>query len=255
MDLLIGHTGFVGSTLARARDFDRTVNSTTINEIRGQTFDLVVNCGVPAEKWRANKEPDQDRANIASLMEVLSTISARRFVQISTIDVFKTPVNVDETTDPIQQGLHAYGLHRLELERFIATDFPKVTTLRLPGLFGRGLKKNIIFDLMHQRLLENINPNSAFQWYPLDRLAEDMARAVSNDLSLLHLAPEPLATEELVERVFKGSPIGAPEGLAPRYDFRTCHDALFERTDGYIMGKEEVIAALQTFVADEAGIT
>jgi len=227
------------------------VNSTTINDIRGQTFGLVVNCGVPAEKWRANQHPEQDRANIADLMEVLSTISADRFVQISTVDVFGDPVEVDEATRPIEEGLHAYGLHRLELEHFVTDHFPTATVLRLPGLFGRGLKKNIVFDLMHQRLLEAVNPNGVFQWYPLSRLAEDMERAISNDLSLLHLAPEPLATKELVERVFHGAEIGQQRDPAPIYDFRTCHDGLFGRSDGYIMNKEDVILALQEFISKE----
>lgn len=210
-----------------------------------------MNCGVPAEKWRANQNPEQDRANIAGLMDVLSTISAKHFVQISTIDVFRTPVEVDETVRPSEQGLHAYGLHRLELEQFISARFPKVTVLRLPGLFGLGLKKNIIFDLMHQRLLENINPKSVFQWYPLDRLASDMTQAISNDLTMLHLAPEPIATEEMVDRVFAGAEIGAPRNPAPIYDFRTRHASLYDRTDGYIMGKDEVISALHRFITEE----
>ena len=64
---LVGHTGLVGSNLARQRGFDDLYRSTNIGEIRGRHFELVVNSGVSAVKWRANQEPDADREAILSL--------------------------------------------------------------------------------------------------------------------------------------------------------------------------------------------
>src|SRR4051812_29144381 len=65
---LIGHTGFVGSNLARQARFDATYNSANIDSIAGQEFDLLVIAGVRAEKWIANANPDQDRAGIERLL-------------------------------------------------------------------------------------------------------------------------------------------------------------------------------------------
>ena len=57
---LIGHSGFVGGNLKAQMNFDHFFNSTNIAEIRGQKFDEVYISAAPAEKWRANKEPEND---------------------------------------------------------------------------------------------------------------------------------------------------------------------------------------------------
>ena len=47
-DALIGHSGFVGSSLLRQRPFEARFRSTDIAEARGRTCDLVVCAGAPA---------------------------------------------------------------------------------------------------------------------------------------------------------------------------------------------------------------
>ncbi len=88
---LIGYTGFVGSNLLRARSFDDLYNSSNIGNIVGKHYDLLVCAGVPAVKWKANKEPDRDREQIAALIDPLSKVTADRFILISTIDVYSNP--------------------------------------------------------------------------------------------------------------------------------------------------------------------
>ena len=65
---LIGYTGFVGSNLARQLRFDATYNTSNIESIAGEEFDLLVCAGVRAEKWIANANPDADRAGIRHRM-------------------------------------------------------------------------------------------------------------------------------------------------------------------------------------------
>ena len=117
---LIGFSGFVGSTLLKQAQFDALYRSTTIGEIEGKVFDTVVCAGAPAQKWIANREPEADRQNIDSLMAQLLTIQCKTFILISTVDVFKSPIGVDEDTLVDETGLHAYGLHRRLLEKFVA---------------------------------------------------------------------------------------------------------------------------------------
>src|SRR5215469_14786624 len=88
---LIGHTGYVGGTLARSVCRAAMYNSKNIDSIRGRSFDLLVCAGVSAVKWLANKDPEADRAGIARLTDALAEVQAREFVLVSTIDVYPDP--------------------------------------------------------------------------------------------------------------------------------------------------------------------
>nr|WP_321985542.1 hypothetical protein [uncultured Lichenicoccus sp.] len=251
-DALIGHTGFVGSNLLRQRGFASTYNSATIGDIDGQRFDAVVCAGAAAVKWWANQNPEQDRLRIEALMRHLDTIAATHFTLISTIDVYDRPVAVDETDQPDPALLHAYGRNRLMLERHVADRFADRLIVRLPGLFGPGLKKNVIHDLMHGERLGAINPASTFQWYPLDRLAADLARARGLGFNLLNLATAPLDTATLSGGLFRNLAIGAQAAAPVTYDMRTRHAASFGGANGFVMDAAAVLDALARFVGRAA---
>lgn len=247
--VLIGHTGFVGSNLAKAHDFDTCVNSSTIGDLRGGDFDTIVCAGVSAVKWKANKEPEADAEGIRRLTDVLDTVTARRMILISTVDVLKAPNGQDEQMPVDTDGLHAYGLHRLLLEHRVAARFPTTHILRLPALFGPGLRKNIIFDLMHDNMLEVINPLSRFQWYPTARLWSDIQTVVSAGLPLAHLASEPVRTSDILARHFAGKAVGSEPSAPAVYNFQTCHADVFGKSGRYMMSRDDVLASLGTYLA------
>ncbi|PZW37736.1 hypothetical protein C8P66_14113 [Humitalea rosea] len=249
-DALIGCTGFVGSILAAQGGFEGLYNSRNIGDIRGRSFRRVICAGVSAKKWLANKEPEADRAGIAALMEPLRTVRAESFVLISTVDVFASSEGVDEATVPNRAGLHPYGLHRLELEDFILGQFPRVHILRLPALFGPGLRKNILFDLLNDNMVDAVNPDAAFQWYPVQRLHGDIAAAEAAGLQLSHLATEPLPTREILDAFFSDKVVGG-KGAAPVYDLRTRHAEIFGGKGPYLMDRAQVLAEIGRFVAAE----
>ena len=247
---LLGHSGFVGSNLARDTDFDCLVNSRNLALVNGQRFDRVVCAALPAAKWIANANPEADRANMLGLMAGIDRLETDLFVLISTVDVYPVPRNVDESVSPAVADIaQAYGRHRLEFEEFIRKRFRCSIIVRLPALFGPGLKKNAIFDLMHDNQLELINSCSAFQWYPVRRLFGDLDMIEKAGLSLVNIATEPLAMLDIQQRFFPGKVIGNGTGNAASYDFRTLHAARWGRTDGYCLGRDEVIEEIGGFVA------
>jgi len=245
---LIGHTGFVGGTLCRTGSFNLLINRANLATLRGQRLERVVCAGLPAAKWIANREPAADGANMESLRDVLATVEARQFVLISTIDVYPETVGHDEDYDCSLLPNHAYGANRLAFEQFVRTRFPHAHIIRLPGLFGPGLRKNVIHDLLHENGLAAINPESTFQWYPITRLANDLSRVEKAGLRLVNLFTEPLQTREILERFFPGKQVGAAPASCARYELRTKHANVFGRSDGYIMGRDAVLMALSAYL-------
>jgi hypothetical protein len=246
---LIGHTGFVGGTLLAAGGFTHGFNSRDFRDMRGAEFDEVVCAGIPAVKYLANREPEQDRAAIGALLEVLVTVRAGRFILISTIDVYPDPAQpLDEAT--VLEGLpnHPYGLHRFEVEQFVASRFPNHAVVRLPALFGEGMKKNALYDLLHGNQVDKVNPAAQFQWYPTRRLPGDLVCVARAGLRLVNLVTEPVGMCDVVRRFFPGAGVGPEIKPAPRYDLRTRHAELFGGTVPYITGRSQVLLAMGDFI-------
>ena len=104
--------------------------------------------------------------------------------------------------------LHPYGRHRFALEQFVRQHFASHSIVRLPALFGAGLKKNALFDLMHDHRTEAIDPEARFQWYPLARLAADIETIVTARVGLINVTAEPIAMASLQARFFPGCAAG-----------------------------------------------
>lgn len=245
--VLIGHTGFVGGLLARRMSFDFTVNRANLHELRYRRVERVICAGLPAAKWIANRDPAADRDNVGRLCDVLDTVTTKTFVLISTIDVYPFTRNADEEFDPRGVPNHSYGTHRLEFETFIRDRFPDARIIRLPALFGVGLRKNVLFDLLHGNQLELINPDSHFQWYPLERLPDDIELADAHGLRLVNLFTEPVATRDILEQFFPDAAVGARAQPPAHYDLHTRHAALFGGQGRYILSAQETLTELGEF--------
>ncbi|WP_160683812.1 sugar nucleotide-binding protein [Clostridium sp. C2-6-12] len=147
--ILVGYTGFVGSNLVNMCNFKGKYNSKNIEDAFESNPDLLIYAGVKAEKFLANKEPEKDYEIIKNAFNNIKKINPKHIVLISTIDVYKNPVDVDESTEIDTSNLHPYGYNRYELEKMVSENFENHTIIRLPGLFGKNLKKNFIYDLIN----------------------------------------------------------------------------------------------------------
>ena len=159
---LVGWSGLVGGNLLAQTSFDYRFRSTDIADLPNQAYDLLVCAGAPAEKWKANQDPQGDLERLEPLFDALRRVQAKKVVLISTIDVFAKPIDVDESSPTLSDTASVYGKHRALLEDLVRGRF-ETTILRLPGLFGPGLKKNVIFDLLHNNQIEKIHPGGVFQ--------------------------------------------------------------------------------------------
>lgn len=248
---LIGFAGFVGSMLLRQAHFSALFRSTNIHEIDNREFDVVVCAGAPAQKWIANREPEEDRNKIESLISHLRTIKCQKFILISTVDVFKAPTGVDESTPVDESGLHAYGLHRRLLEKFVEQHFPGSLIVRLPGLVGPGLRKNVIFDFLNNNNLHSIESRGVFQFYPMVNLWYDIQTALKAGLSMVHLTAEPISVADVSMRGF-GRPFTQTLDNPPaRYDMQTQHAQIFGAQGRYQYSARESILAIRAYAQSE----
>jgi len=248
---LIGFSGFVGSTLLKQGNFESIYRSTTIDDIDGQTFDTVVCAGAPAQKWIANREPEADRQKIDGLIAHLKTIQCKTFILVSTVDVFKSPVDVDEETPVDESGLHAYGLHRRLLERFVESHFTNYLIVRLPGLVGPGLRKNVIFDFLNENNVHAIDSRGVFQFYPMVNLWYDIQTSLNAGLRLVHLTAAPISVREISEQGF-GKPFDHILATPPAtYNMRTRHACIFGASGHYQYSKRETIQAIRAYAQSE----
>ena len=251
MNALIGHTGFVGSNLMEQYRFDAFFNSKNIQDIRRRRFETVVCAGVQAKKWWANQHPEEDWAGIEKLLNALADMETSTFILISTVDVYARPVRVTEST-PITPENHAYGKNRYAVEQFITAHFGDHLILRLPGLFGRGLKKNVIYDLLNNNCLDQINPASEYQYYCLDHLWQDIQRSLRHGIRLLNVATEPVKTQDIIDRYFPNQKdrVGQPKSFTATYDMRSEHAHLWRPDAGdYLYDAETVLGEIGQFVS------
>ena len=248
---LIGHSGFVGSTLLKQREFESLYRSTNISEISRKSFDLVVCAAASAQKWIANREPNADRQKIEGLISHLKTIQCATFVLISTVDVFKAPIGVTEETAIETDGLHAYGTHRRMLEVFVEQNFPNFLVVRLPGLVGPGLRKNVIFDLLNANNTHTIDSRGIFQFYPMVNLWYDIQTALRAKITTAHLTAEPISVAELAASGFGMKFDQVLSGSAATYDMRSIHARIFGGGGAYQYSKRETIQAIRAFAQSE----
>lgn len=312
MKALVGYTGFVGSNLKIQTDFNAHFNSKNIRDAFGLEPELLVYCGVKAEKYMANQNPEADLAHIKDTMANISAIAPKKIVLISTIDVYPEPRDADEFTTPELNAFdkNTYGKHRLMLETYVQEHFDALI-VRLPALFGRGLKKNFVYDLSHpvpqklsaslfkslserETVIENAytlddathfyllngtyeyvplleaferqhftslyftDSRAVFQFYPLERLWQDIEIALKNHLKIINLATEPVCVSEIHTRIMKKPYHNEKDLNFPQYDLRTRFAAYYHsekpevkiKKDDfpYLMSKEAVLDSIEAFL-------
>ena len=138
----------MGGNLAAKHTFTAACHSSDIAAQYGTRPDLCVYAGVPAAMFLANADPEADLAVMRAARENIQRIAPQQLVLVSSIAVLADSRGVYEDS-PAQpaENLPAYGKNRLQLEQWVREDFPDALIVRLPALYGIGIKKNFLFDL------------------------------------------------------------------------------------------------------------
>jgi hypothetical protein len=249
MKIIIGNTGLVGTTLSETINFDLKFNSTNLSDfpkIVDDGAELYLTC-LPATKWMVNKNTTGDFENIMNILNLIKGKKYKKVVLISTIDVYNTSeLKSNENTTPLVQNLN-YGNNRYLFEvlvkEYLQTEDLKI--FRLPALFNKHIKKNILFDLINNNNVDTINSNSSFQWYNLNNLSTDIIKyseKYPNEV-VFNLFPEPIDSLEIINLFPSLS--NQVKFLENKivYDFTTKFS-----NNGYISTKEEILTEIKELI-------
>lgn len=225
LNCIVGYSGFVGGNLLLQKTFDVFINSKNIKTIINKSFNNLYFCGLPSVKWLANKNPDDDLLIINNIIDILKTVKINRFILISTIDVYESTdlPQLNEDYKCKYESNHAYGRNRYLFEQFVITQFANYHIIRLPALFGYGLKKNILYDLLNNNQLDKINIYSKYQWYNLNNLIVDIDNILNNDIKICNLVTTPICTIDIIKlfdydiSVFDNSPCSINYNISTKY--------------------------------------
>lgn len=224
---IIGHTGFIGSILKKKNNKHELFNSINITSIQGKQYDEIICAGLPATKWLINKFPNQDLKNTNILIKNLKLVNCRLFILISTIDIHN---NNDH-----------YGKNRKKFEEFVKKNFKKFIIIRLPAVFGTGLKKNILFDLLNNNQIEKINPNDQFQWFDVELLNYEIQKIkkLKKFNRIIEFYSPPISNEKIIKEF-------------PKYgNYKTNKEKIiydYKPSNGYYKNENFILRRIKTFI-------
>lgn len=249
MNIIIGHTGVVGKSLCEQINFDYYFNRTNLNEIKklnSENSTLYLSC-LPASKWLINQNIKSDINNIWNIINTLQENSFGKIVLISTIDVYS--LNQDESNEDTKIVINnlSYGSNRLFFELLVKNTlkYEDLKIFRLPALFNKNIKKNVLFDLIYANNIDQINVNSQYQWYNLDNLVKDIKLYSTNfpTETIFNLFTEPIDTQDIIKLFPTYGDYRWLFNKQVKYNFKTKHSKT-----GYIQTKENTLLEIQKFI-------
>jgi hypothetical protein len=202
---------------------------------------------LPSTKWLINKDTKTDIETVIEIIKLIGDVKYKNVYVISTIDVYgNSPVGVDEDFEPIFKDF-SYGSNRYLFEKMVVKhlNYENAKIFRLPALFSKNIKKNILYDLINNNNLESINSNSSFQWYNLNNLTKDieiLSHQYPNEM-IFNLFTEPIESMDIIN-LFPHN-INKVSHLNTKiiYDFTT----KFNKT-GYHNTKEQVLTDIKNLI-------
>jgi nucleoside-diphosphate-sugar epimerase len=171
MIFLIGANGFVGSAFSRhlaAKGLPHiAITRENHQQFAEQRCEVLINANGNSRKYIAAENPTFDfELSVLSTLRFLQEFRPAYYVHISSVDVYNDVSDPnrnaeDAIINPIT--LSGYGFSKYVAELAAQRYASKWLILRLGGMLGEGLKKNLVFDLLNHRPLL-VHPDSSYQY-------------------------------------------------------------------------------------------
>lgn len=187
MIFIVGGRGLVGSAIVNYLHQNRLDYQVIQKENKKDFFDkqcdTLIFANGNAFKYKANSDPYFDfNASVSSIVEYVHKIKFDNFIHISTVDVYNNKSNLDSTQEDTGinvDGLDNYGFHKLLAENYVRKYCPNYLIFRLPGLVGKGLKKNPVFDYISGDKKVMISPESEMNFINTEFIAKTVFKILN----------------------------------------------------------------------------
>lgn len=163
---VVGASGYVGGALCaaltrRPGHAVTRVTRATCDELRSQSYDILINAAMPSGRFRAKNYPAQDFVEtVAKTADLVYGWRFRKFVQISTLSARCQRDTV-------------YGRHKAAAEMIGGVGESLV--VRLGPMYSEGLRKGVLIDLLEGRTVF-VDGSSRYGFAPLEFVADWVAR-------------------------------------------------------------------------------
>ena len=166
---LIGYKGFVGRALFEKLKENRHdvtgVSRDNYESNKKQEFGTLINSAMPSKRYWALENPMQDfDATVRLTADLVYGWKWKKFVQVSTVSA---RCQLD----------HPYGINKLCAETLVLNRSKSSLVFRLGALFGEGLDKGVIFDMLKGNKIF-LSGNSRYNYISTGKASEIMAKKI-----------------------------------------------------------------------------
>lgn len=144
---IVGYNGFLGRTvyeyLLKDSQFGNVIGIGSQSPDCSSFFDIVVNCAGVSSRFYVSKNYNKACLVEEKISERIKKMNFDRLIHISSMDVELEPSCY-------------YGQMKILFESiytWFVQPSSRLVTLRLGSLIGKGLKKNVIFDLLNDKTI------------------------------------------------------------------------------------------------------
>jgi len=175
---VMGGAGFVGSAYVRL--FEglgikcSVIDRNNWGSFKDKKCDVFINAAGDSSKINARKNPQKSfQDNVEATARSLEFFSYDTYVLLSSGDVYSdqfSPQLTHEDTAINQKAQSRYGLYKHLAELLVQGEAKRWLILRMGGFVGEGLKKNAVYDMLHDMPVW-LSPQSSLQFINTDRAA------------------------------------------------------------------------------------
>jgi len=153
---IVGPRGFIGAAVRaelESRGYDTVLLDRGSDTATVPRCDLGFFCAGSSAAYLSTIDPIRClQANVVDLYGYLASLKVDRWVHMSSLSVYPIASASKSEDAPVDLSrLSVYGMHKSLAETYVRTFAQTAIVLRVGYLYGKGLRKNLLFDLRSGR--------------------------------------------------------------------------------------------------------